>query len=143
MPRYEILSEDAMAVLDRGWRRIATEIGIEFLLDEAVEAFRAAGQQVVDGNRVILDPEFVLEQVAKAPREFEWQGGQPGQRAPNGGGEKRVAAGARGGQQGFRVGLRLPVRARGGRPPRGDDERLREPRAAVARVPGARLARRH
>ena len=36
MPRYEILSEDAMAVLDRGWRRIATEIGIEFLLDEAV-----------------------------------------------------------------------------------------------------------
>ena len=32
MPRYEILSEDAMAVLDRGWRRIVTEIGIEFLL---------------------------------------------------------------------------------------------------------------
>src|SRR5919199_4293024 len=71
LPRYEILSEDAMAVLDRGWRRIVTEIGIEFLLDEAVEAFRAAGQHVVDGNRVILDPEFVLEQVAKAPREFD------------------------------------------------------------------------
>ena len=77
MPRYEILSEDAMAVLDRGWRRIATEIGIEFLLDEAVEAFRAAGQQVVDGNRVILDPEFVLEQVAKAPREFDLQARNP------------------------------------------------------------------
>jgi trimethylamine---corrinoid protein Co-methyltransferase len=79
MPRYEILSEDAMAVLDRGWRRIATEIGIEFLLDEAVEAFRAAGQQVVDGNRVILDPEFVLEQVAKAPREFDLQARNPEQ----------------------------------------------------------------
>jgi trimethylamine---corrinoid protein Co-methyltransferase len=77
MPRYEILSEDAMAVLDRGWRRIATEIGIEFLLDEAVEAFRAAGQQVVDGNRVILDPEFVLEQVGKAPREFDLQARNP------------------------------------------------------------------
>jgi trimethylamine---corrinoid protein Co-methyltransferase len=77
MPRYEILSEDAMAVLDRGWRRIVTEIGIEFLLDEAVEEFRKAGQQVLDGNRVILDPEFVLEQVAKAPREFELQARNP------------------------------------------------------------------
>jgi trimethylamine--corrinoid protein Co-methyltransferase len=77
MPRYEILSEDAMGVLDRGWRRIVTEIGIEFLLEEAVEEFRKAGQQVVDGNRVILDPEFVLEQVAKVPREFEWQARNP------------------------------------------------------------------
>src|SRR6478735_1047462 len=76
MPRYEILSEDAMAVLDRGWRRIVTEIGIEFLLPEAVEAFRAAGQQV-DGDKVILDPEFVLEQVAKAPREFDVQARNP------------------------------------------------------------------
>src|SRR6478735_727621 len=76
MPRYEILSEDAMAVLDRGWRRIVTEIGIEFLLDEALDAFRAAGQQV-DGEKVILDPEFVLEQVAKAPREFDVQARNP------------------------------------------------------------------
>src|SRR3954471_8249511 len=77
LPRYEILSEDAMAVLDRGWRRLMTEIGIEFLLDEAVEVFRAAGQQVVDGNRAILDPEFVLEQVAKAPREFDVRARNP------------------------------------------------------------------
>src|SRR3954466_16009053 len=77
LPRYEILSEDAMAVLDRGWRRLMTEIGIEFLLDEAVEVFRAAGQKVEDGNRVHLDPEFVLEQVAKAPREFDLQARNP------------------------------------------------------------------
>jgi trimethylamine--corrinoid protein Co-methyltransferase len=77
MPRYEILSEDAMAVLDKGWRRIVTEIGIEFLLPEAVEQFRAAGQTVVDDNRVILDPEFVLEHVAKAPREFDLQARNP------------------------------------------------------------------
>src|SRR4051794_19254472 len=76
MPRYEILSEDAMAVLDRGWRRIVTEIGIEFLLPEALEAFRAAGQQV-EGEKVILDPEFVLEQVGKAPREFDVQARNP------------------------------------------------------------------
>jgi trimethylamine--corrinoid protein Co-methyltransferase len=76
LPRYEILSEDAMAVLDRGWRRIVTEIGIEFLLDEAVEEFRKAGQ-TVDGNKVVLDPDFLLEQVAKAPREFELQARNP------------------------------------------------------------------
>src|SRR5262245_29212108 len=90
MPRYEILSEDAMGVLDRGWRRIVTEIGIEFLLDEAVEEFRAAGQQV-DGQRVILDPEFVLEQVAKAPREFDLRARNP-ERSAHIGGQNMVFA---------------------------------------------------
>ena len=71
MPRYEILSEDAMETLDRGWRRIVSELGIEFLLPEAVELFRAAGQTVEGDHLVKLDPDFVLEQVAKAPREFE------------------------------------------------------------------------
>ncbi len=76
LPRYEILSEDAMEVLDRGWRRIVSELGVEFMLDEAVEYFRAAGQKV-EGNTVFLDPEFVLEQVGKAPREFELQARNP------------------------------------------------------------------
>ena len=79
LPRYEILSEDAMAVLDRGWRRLLTEIGIEFLLDDAVEVFRGANQRIEDGNRVYLDPEFVLEQVAKAPREFDVRARNPAQ----------------------------------------------------------------
>jgi trimethylamine--corrinoid protein Co-methyltransferase len=85
MPRYEILSEDAMEVLDRGWRRIVSELGIEFLLPEAVEAFRAAGQTVEGENLVKLDPEFVLEQVAKAPREFELQARNPERTAHIGG----------------------------------------------------------
>ena len=71
MPRYEILSEDAMEVLDRGWRRIVTELGVEFMLPEAVELFRAAGQTVEGDHLVKLDPDFILEQVAKAPREFD------------------------------------------------------------------------
>ena len=77
MPRYEILSEDAMAVLDRGWRRIVAEIGIEFLLPEAVELLRDAGQIIEDENRVRFDPEFILEQVAKAPKQFELQARNP------------------------------------------------------------------
>jgi trimethylamine--corrinoid protein Co-methyltransferase len=76
MPRYEILSEEAMETLDRGWRRIVSELGIEFTLPEAVEEFRRAGQRV-EGAVVKLDPEFVIEQVAKAPREFDLQARNP------------------------------------------------------------------
>src|SRR5712671_2506449 len=76
MPRYEILSADSIAVLDRGWRRIVSEIGVQFAKPEAVELFAKAGQQV-DGDVVKLDPEFVLEQVAKAPRQFDVQARNP------------------------------------------------------------------
>src|SRR3954453_23548408 len=72
MPRYEVLSADAMAKLDAGWRRLVSEIGVEFMDDRALALFREAGQRVED-NTVFFDPEFVLEQVAKAPREFDVQ----------------------------------------------------------------------
>ncbi|MET7391936.1 trimethylamine methyltransferase family protein [Dactylosporangium sp. NPDC005572] len=70
MPRYEVLSADAMAALDQGWRRLVSEIGVEFMSDRALDLFRAAGQRVED-NAVFFDPDFVLEQLAKAPREFD------------------------------------------------------------------------
>ena len=76
MPRYEVLSEDAMATLDKGWRRLMTEIGIEFMDDRALDLFRKAGQRVED-RTVFLDPDFVLEQVAKAPSEFDVQARNP------------------------------------------------------------------
>src|ERR1700684_3370919 len=76
MPRYEILSADSIAVLDRGWRRIVSEIGIQFAKPEAVELFAKAGQRG-GGDVVKLDPDFVLEQVAKAPREFDVQARNP------------------------------------------------------------------
>ena len=76
MPRYEILSEEAMDTLDKGWRRIVSELGVEFMLPEAVEYFEKAGQRVED-KKVFLDPEFVLAQVAKAPSAFELQARKP------------------------------------------------------------------
>jgi trimethylamine---corrinoid protein Co-methyltransferase len=91
MPRYEILSEDAMDVLDRGWRRIVTELGIEFMLPEAVELFRQAGQTVEGEHLVKLDPDFILEQVAKAPREFELVARNP-ERSVHIGGDHMVFA---------------------------------------------------
>ncbi|HUZ27202.1 MAG TPA: trimethylamine methyltransferase family protein [Streptosporangiaceae bacterium] len=76
MPRYEILSPDAIGVLDKGWRRIVSEIGVQFAKPEAAQLFAKAGQRV-DGETVFLDPDFVMEQVAKAPREFDVQARNP------------------------------------------------------------------
>ena len=76
MPRYEVLSQDAMATLDKGWRRLMTDIGVEFMDDRALDLFRQAGQRVED-HTVFLDPDFVLEQVAKAPGEFDVQARNP------------------------------------------------------------------
>jgi trimethylamine--corrinoid protein Co-methyltransferase len=76
MARYELLSPEALEILDRGWRRIVSEIGVQFVKPEAVELFRKAGQ-AVDDQTVRLDPDFVLEQVAKAPREFDVQARNP------------------------------------------------------------------
>ena len=59
MPRYEVLSEDAMATLDVGWRRLMSEIGVEFMDDRALDLFRKEGQRVED-RTVFLDPDFVL-----------------------------------------------------------------------------------
>src|SRR5260370_40149669 len=81
MPRYEILSPDAVAVLDAGWRRIVSEIGVQFAKPEAVELFRKAGQ-AVGGDGVRLDPEVVLEQVAKAPRGVDVHARHPANTLP-------------------------------------------------------------
>src|SRR2546422_8823612 len=70
MPRFEVLDADSLDVLDRGWRRILTEIGIDFGLPGRVEGVRAAGQ-AVDGTVVRLDPEVGLEQAAEGPRECD------------------------------------------------------------------------
>ena len=69
LPRYEILSEQALATIDAGWRRLISEIGVEFDHPRALELFAGAGQAVEEGV-VRLDPDFVLEQAARAPAEF-------------------------------------------------------------------------
>jgi trimethylamine--corrinoid protein Co-methyltransferase len=53
-----------------------SEIGVEFMSPRAVDLFRDAGQKVEEHN-VKFDPDFVLEQVAKAPREFDVQARNP------------------------------------------------------------------
>jgi trimethylamine--corrinoid protein Co-methyltransferase len=76
LPRFEILDEAALAELERGWRRIVSELGIEFLHEESLDYLRTAGQQV-EGELVKFDPDWILEQVAKAPAEFDLQARNP------------------------------------------------------------------
>jgi trimethylamine--corrinoid protein Co-methyltransferase len=76
LPRFEILDEAAMQELERGWRRIVRDLGIDFLHEEALDVLRDAGQQV-EGELVRFDPDWILEQVAKAPSEFELQARNP------------------------------------------------------------------
>ncbi len=70
MPRYDVLSAEAMDTLEGGWRRLVSEIGVRFDLPGAQQLLRDAGQDVAEDGVVRFDPDFLLEQVAKAPGEF-------------------------------------------------------------------------
>src|ERR1035437_9892272 len=76
MARYELLSPEAIEILDRGWRCIVSEIGVQFVKPEATELFARAGQKV-EGQTVWLESEVVVEQEAEAPREFDVQARNP------------------------------------------------------------------
>lgn len=94
MPRYEVLSEEAMAKLDAGWRRLVSEMGVEFMSPWALDVLREAGQEV-DGNNVKFDPDWIMSQVAKAPKEFDLQARNP-KRSVHIGGDSMVFGGVYG-----------------------------------------------
>jgi trimethylamine---corrinoid protein Co-methyltransferase len=76
MPRFEPLSEEALATIDAGVERLASEIGVQFDHPHALELFRAAGQTVEDA-KVRFDPGFLRAQAALAPREFRMRARNP------------------------------------------------------------------
>ncbi|MEM9710430.1 MAG: trimethylamine methyltransferase family protein [Pseudomonadota bacterium] len=65
----EPLTEEGVARIHGAAMRILEEVGIEFLNEEALELFRKAGA-TVEGERVKLGRDFVMEMVAKAPSSF-------------------------------------------------------------------------
>ena len=80
VPQRHAVRRGALPEGDRdhreGWRRLVSEIGVEFMHDEALELFREAGQRV-EGEVVHFDPDWVLEQVAHAPSEFHLRARDP------------------------------------------------------------------
>ncbi|KAA9005702.1 trimethylamine methyltransferase family protein [Histidinibacterium aquaticum] len=65
----EPLTPEGVQAIHEGALHILSEIGIDFLNDEALALFRQAGQSV-EGQTVRLDADFVTEMVAKAPSAF-------------------------------------------------------------------------
>ena len=76
MGHVEVLSPAALETIEGGWRRLVSEIGIEFMHDEALGLLREAGQRV-EGEVVHFDPDWVLEQVALAPSQFHLRARDP------------------------------------------------------------------
>jgi trimethylamine---corrinoid protein Co-methyltransferase len=75
-PRFEPLTEEALATIDGGVDRLASEVGVEFDHPRAIELFREAGQ-TVDGQTVRFDPSFLRGQAALAPRRFSMRARNP------------------------------------------------------------------
>ncbi len=68
-PRFEPFDEGSLDVLERGWRRLVSDIGIRFDHPEAIRVLTEAGQEVEDGV-VRFDPDWVVDRVRRAPAEF-------------------------------------------------------------------------
>ncbi|MBU3671419.1 MAG: trimethylamine methyltransferase family protein [Sinobacteraceae bacterium] len=71
IPRFEVLGEEGLAIIERNADRILEETGIEFREDpEVLDIFRKAGAQV-DGERVRFPGGMCRELIQRnAPREF-------------------------------------------------------------------------
>ncbi len=65
----EPVDEAGVMAIHKGAMRILSELGIEFLNDEALAIFRQAGCRVEGGN-VRMDEDFVMEMVRRAPPSF-------------------------------------------------------------------------
>ena len=66
----ELISADEVERIHNASLRVLSEIGMNFLLPEAVEILRTAGATSDDGVRVRFPPEMVTESVALAPSTF-------------------------------------------------------------------------
>ncbi|MGV6889886.1 trimethylamine methyltransferase family protein [Rhodophyticola sp. SM2404] len=65
----EPLGEDGVEAIHNGALRVLSELGIEFLNEEARGLMAEAGC-LISGDLVRFDPDFVTEMVAKAPSDF-------------------------------------------------------------------------
>ena len=76
IPRFEPLSADALDTVDRGWKRLVSELGIKFLHEPSLELLAREGQRVED-EVAFLDPDWVLEKIRSTPTEFTLRARNP------------------------------------------------------------------
>ena len=123
MPRYDVLSEEAMATLEGGWRRLVSRDRDPVRLPQAHSGSVRRARTSCDEGVVRFDPDFLLEQVGEGARRVRRPGAQPGPR-------HRL----RGRPHGVRRRGRRAVRARRRPAARWDAGRPRAVRAARARL---------
>ena len=83
VPTEPLPPEGVQAIHD-GAMRILSEIGIEFLNDDALAHLKRAGCKI-EGQNARFDPAFVTEMIAKAPSEFTITPRNPDRALPIGG----------------------------------------------------------
>ncbi len=69
LPPVDPVSHDELVRIDNASKTILEEVGIEFRDDEAISMWRSAGAEV-DGFRVRIDREMLVELIATAPSEY-------------------------------------------------------------------------
>lgn len=79
------LSEEQLSLVEERALRILEEIGVEVRQEAALQRLVAQGQKV-EGARVRMERDFVLETVARAPSRFEVRGRNPERTVSLGGG---------------------------------------------------------
>ena len=83
----EPLGEDGVQAIHEGAMRILEDIGIWFLNEDAKAELRKAGCTVdADSDRVRMGRDFVMEMVARAPKQFDITPRNPDRRITIGGG---------------------------------------------------------
>ena len=80
MPRFEPLSADALDTIDRGWRRLVSDLGIRFMHEPSLDLLRREGQRIED-DVAFLDPDWLLERIATTPTSFTLQARNPAHNA--------------------------------------------------------------
>lgn len=83
--RLEVLSEEQVALVHERAMEILEGVGVEVRQEAALRRLAAEGQKV-EGARVRMDREFVLEMVSHAPSRFEVRGRAPERTIRLGGG---------------------------------------------------------
>lgn len=76
LPPVDLVSADQLESIHEAALTILEEIGMDVLLPEAREIYRAAGAQV-DGLRVRADRELVMSALARAPAQFTMHARNP------------------------------------------------------------------
>jgi len=68
-PLFRVLTDDDVQQIHETVLKVVSQVGVEFLHEEAHDAFREAGASV-DGNRVCIPPDIFMEVLSHAPKSF-------------------------------------------------------------------------